>query len=167
MSKGFASSSRLVLLSAGMFACFGALGARLIWLHVIEREELLGTIARTRTQLIPEAARRGDILDARGARLATSRSVIVLGVDPHSLLRKDEKKWPELAALLEMPEAELRRIFTRKYREPPAPPVPAASASAAVAALGINLNVTPGVEPRGGVEAPDEAADEGTADAPA
>jgi cell division protein FtsI/penicillin-binding protein 2 len=166
MSKGFASSSRLVLLSAGMFACFGVLGVRLIWLHVIEREELLGTITKVRTQLIPETARRGDILDARGARLATSRSVIVLGVDPHSLLRKDAKKWPELAALLEMPEADLRRIFTRKFREPSVPPAPAAPASAAVAALGINLNVTPPAEPEGGAEAPDDESEQGHAEAP-
>ena len=96
MSKGFASSYRLVLLGVGLFACFGALGVRLIWLHVIDRETLLGTIAKVRTQLIPETARRGDILDSRGARLATSRSEIVLGVDPHSLVPKDQKKWPEL-----------------------------------------------------------------------
>ncbi len=107
MSKGFASNYRIVLLGAGLLTCFGVLGVRLIRLHVIDRERLLGTIAKVRLQLIPETARRGDILDARGARLATSHSEIILGVDPHSLLPKDRKKWPQLAALLGLTEAEL------------------------------------------------------------
>jgi cell division protein FtsI/penicillin-binding protein 2 len=120
MSKGFASSYRIVLLSTGLLVCFGALGARLVWLHVVNRDELLGTIVRTRHQLTPETARRGDILDARGAKLATSRPVIVLGVDPNYLRPQDEAKWPQLARLIGMPEADLRRIFSTKHRPPTA-----------------------------------------------
>ncbi len=127
MSKGFASSYRIVLLAAGLLISFGALGARLVYLHVINRDELLQSVTKARRQVIVETARRGDILDARGAILATSRSLVVLGVDPSSLRPQDRKKWPQLAALLSMPEDELRRIFTTKFRGP----VMATSASAA------------------------------------
>jgi cell division protein FtsI/penicillin-binding protein 2 len=129
MSKGFGSSYRIVLLATGLLVCFGGLAVRLVWLHVIDRDALLKTITKVRYQVIPEMARRGDILDARGSLLATSRSGRVLGVDPMSLRPQDEKHWPELAALIGMPEAELRRIFLTKYREP-APPTPASAASA-------------------------------------
>jgi cell division protein FtsI/penicillin-binding protein 2 len=148
MSKGFASSYRIVLLGVTLFACFGALGVRLVWLHVIEREVLLRTIARVRPMLIAETARRGDILDARGARLATSRSEIILGVDPHALRPKDAKKWSELAALLELPEAELRQKFTPRYNATvsPAPVValvPVVETAASDAGTSMHFNVTP------------------------
>ena len=122
MSRGFASN-RIALLGVVLFACFSGLGVRLVWLHVVDREAILRPVVRARPMLIPEMARRGDILDSRGARLATSRSEIVLGVDPHSLLPKDRRKWPELAALIGMPEEELREKFTPRYAAP-APEAP-------------------------------------------
>lgn len=116
MSKGFASNYRIVLLGAGLLLCFGGFGARLVWLHVVERDTLLRSITKTRHQLIVEPAQRGNILDTNGAVLATSVSVMILGVDPISLRPQDESKWPQLAAMLQMPEPELRRIFNTKYR---------------------------------------------------
>jgi cell division protein FtsI/penicillin-binding protein 2 len=116
MSKGYASSYRIILLSGGLFVCFGALAVRLVWLHVVNRDELLSTIKGVRRQVIEETAKRGDITDTRGVTLATSRSMRVLGVDPHALRPKDEAKWPQLAQLIGMPEDELRRVFTTKYR---------------------------------------------------
>lgn len=173
MSKGFASNYRIVLLSGALLLCFGGIGARLVWLHVVYRDELVETkadprrdltaqprlqprrqlIAETRRQLIVDKSRRGDIYDARGAVLATSRSVLQLGVDPNPVSEKDEKLqldrfkkdpkqrvkyeaqrrreeqegWPKLAALIGMPEFELRRIMTTKFR-------PSASEKAATAA---------------------------------
>ncbi|MEO6569031.1 MAG: penicillin-binding protein 2 [Opitutaceae bacterium] len=127
MSKGFASSYRIVLLAIGLFACFAGLGTRLVWLHIINREELLKSVAKARQQIIPEEARRGDILDTRGNILATSRSLIVLGIDPTMLRKEDETKWPQLAALIGMPLAELRELLTTNLLMPapaePAPPV--------------------------------------------
>jgi len=129
MSKGFSSSYRIVLLGTGLFLCLGGLGVRLVWLHVVNRDELLGTITKVRHQLIAESARRGDIFDARGAILATSRPASVLVVDPSYLRPQDEPKWPELARLIKVPEAELQRIFTTKFRTPV--PVPAAAVAVA------------------------------------
>lgn len=116
MSKGFASNYRIVLLAVGIFACFAGLGTRLVFVHVIDREKYLDGLERARRQIIVEKARRGDIVDARGNILATSRSLIVLGVDPQSLVAKDEKKWPELAELIGLPLADLTRIFNTKTR---------------------------------------------------
>ena len=116
MSKGFASNYRIILLALGVIGCFCGLGVRLVFLHVIDREELVRVVEKARRQIISQNARRGDIMDARGNILATSRSMIVLGVDPQALRPEDETKWPQLAALLKLPLPELTRIFNTKTR---------------------------------------------------
>jgi len=137
MSKGFTTNYRIALLATLVLAMFAGVEARLVWLHVIDRDELLRSVDEARRQLIVDNARRGDILDTHGALLATSRSVIVLGVDPQFLRREDEAKWPQLAALIGMPESEVERICTTKTRssaavaaasvgQPPPRPAPAA-----------------------------------------
>jgi hypothetical protein len=65
MSKGFASSYRIVLLAAGLLFSFGALGARLVWLHVIDRDKWLQTITKARHQLIVETVRCAVPADRR------------------------------------------------------------------------------------------------------
>ncbi|MCC7017325.1 MAG: hypothetical protein IT564_09010, partial [Rhodospirillales bacterium] len=82
MSKGFASNFRLFLIAAVIGSCLTGVGVRLVFLHVINRAEHLDRIDKVRRQIIVENARRGDIVDANGHLLATSRSLIVLGVDP-------------------------------------------------------------------------------------
>lgn len=121
MSKGFASKTRIVLLAGGLFACFGVLSVRLVFLHVVDREELLRHLQTTRYQILVEPARRGDILDARGAKLATSTQSVVLAVDPHALDARQWRMWPELASLTGIPLEELRQLFIPRYREPAAP----------------------------------------------
>lgn len=116
MSKGFASNYRILLLGAGILGCFGWIGLRLLDLHVFERDRLVSYVDRARRQITIEPAKRGDILDDKGDRLATSRSLIVLGVDPQALVKADEPKWPELARLINVPLPELTRIFNTKTR---------------------------------------------------
>ena len=118
MSKGFASNYRIVILAFGVFACFGGIGARLFFLHVLDREHLVRYVDKARRQVIVENARRGDVLDTRGDVLATSRTLIVLGVDPQMLRPEDEASWPELARLIGMPFEDLKRIFTTRTRAP-------------------------------------------------
>ena len=143
MSKGFASSYRIVLLAAVILVCFTGLGARLVFLHVIDREELISSIDKARHQIIVESARRGDILDAKGNILATSRTVVILGVDPQSLRKEDEKKWPRLAELIGLPLPELTKILLTKSR--PAVPTNASPASspAKPGDLVINFSLPP------------------------
>ncbi len=116
MSKGFTSSYRIALLASLVLSMFAGLEARLVWLHVIDRDELLRSVDEARRQLIVDNARRGDILDSHGALLATSRSIIVLGVDPQFVRPEDSKKYPALAALLGLPVGEVERICSTKTR---------------------------------------------------
>ncbi len=121
MSKGYASNYRIVVLAFCGFAGFGAVATRLVWLHVVERDDLVKTIARTRQVAtpIPEIARRGDIRDARGSVLATSSPRLEVGIDPWSVLPKDEAKWPQLAELLKIPVADIVAATRRRYRDDP------------------------------------------------
>ncbi len=155
MSKGFASNYRILVLATGLFTVFGLLGTRLVWLHVIDRDSLLRNIVKARRQVIVEKARRGDILDANEAILATSHSLLVVGVDPSAIRKagdklreKDEAKWPQLAALLGLPLPQLEKIFTTRFREPapadrPLLPTPAPAASTATVPASLVFNLTP------------------------
>ncbi|MFA5264574.1 MAG: penicillin-binding protein 2 [Opitutaceae bacterium] len=116
MRRGFASNYRIVLLTVVVGLCFAGLAARLVNLHVLDREHLLKMITKARTNIIVENARRGDIRDLRGNILATSKTQVILGVDPQMLRPEDEGKWPQLAELIGVPLADLRRVFTTKTR---------------------------------------------------
>ena len=131
MSKGFASN-RLTLLAIGVLACFTGVGVRLVFLHVVDREELLGYVDKARRQIVVEHARRGTILDAKGNLLATSKSEVTLAVDPWALVeyldsdrndarraRKagDERaKRGQLAGLLGLSVAEVEQAFSPGMR---------------------------------------------------
>jgi len=144
MARGFASNYRIVLLVVTVLAAFVGIGVRLVHLHVIDRERLVTFVDKVRRQIVIEPARRGDILDARGKFLATSRSLISLGVDPQLLRPEDEAKWGELANLLGMPPKELERIFRTKTRlvSPAAPTTPADEEE-----LAIDLDSPGGTQP--------------------
>jgi len=116
MSKGFTTNYRIALLASLVLTMFAGLEVRLVWLHVVDRDELLRSVGEARRQLIVDNARRGDILDVNGALLATSRSIIVLGVDPQSVRSEDHAKLSELATLLGMPLSDLERICATKTR---------------------------------------------------
>ena len=116
MSKGFASSFRLVILASAILLCFGSVGVRLVHLHVLDREQLVSYVDRARKSVFREQARRGDIMDVRGDVLATSRTVIQLGVDPHMLREEDLGQWPQLAQLIGVPLEDLVTVFNHTER---------------------------------------------------
>lgn len=148
MSKGFASSYRIVLLATGLFASFAGLGARLVWIQVTKRDELVRNLVKARVHREDLWARRGDILDSRGNILATSRSLMELGVDPHVLRTEEEAKWPQLAAFIGVPLPELRTLLTTKFRSVTAAiPAPAASPAPAPAGLVINFKLEAAATP--------------------
>jgi cell division protein FtsI (penicillin-binding protein 3) len=145
MSKGFASTSRQLILASLVLASFAGVGARLVWLHVIDRDSLLRFVSQARYKIDPIPGRRGDILDANGAKLATSRSLIILGVDPQVLRKEDEAKWPQLARLIGLTPAELAKIFNTKTRpvvaaKPAAPTEVASANSTAPATFSFNVS---------------------------
>ncbi len=125
MNKGFASNYRIVLLATAISAGFGAIGTRLVDLHVIDRANLIRHVDRVRDTFVVQSARRGDILDVRGDVLATSRTLIVLGIDPEVVRPEDHARFPELARLLNLPLSQLEQAAgkrTRPTRVDPADP---------------------------------------------
>lgn len=123
MSKGFASNYRIVILAFGVLVCFVGIGTRLVFLHVIDRDRLVSYVEKARRQVTIEYARRGDILDSPAPRgkvgndvLATSRTMIVLGLDPQMVRKEDEAKLPRLAEIIRMPLNELMRVVNTKTR---------------------------------------------------
>jgi cell division protein FtsI/penicillin-binding protein 2 len=117
MSKGFASNNRMALLVTGVFLCFGGLGMRLFWLHVVERDELLKYLEQARRSFVVENARRGTIRAANGEPLAVSRTLVDVGLDPHMLRPEDAAHWPDLARLLGIKLADIRTAATRRLPE--------------------------------------------------
>jgi cell division protein FtsI (penicillin-binding protein 3) len=117
MSKGFTSSPRIALLAGAILLSFAGLAVRLVSLHVLDRDVLMKFVVKARRQIIVDNAKRGDIYDAHGRILATSRTQVVLGVDPQAVRAEDEAKWPELARLTGLPLPELRAILTTRTRK--------------------------------------------------
>lgn len=114
MSPAFASSARLGMVCLLVLAGFGGIGARLYTLHVVDADSLAQMAERTRRQIVVQPARRGNIVDAKGQILATTRTQIELGVDPQVLRKEDRGKWPELALLLKLSPRELEELMTRR-----------------------------------------------------
>jgi|UniRef100_UPI00404A2E34 cell division protein FtsI/penicillin-binding protein 2 len=141
MSKGFASNYRIFLLSAGVFVCLAGIGTRLVFLHVIDRGKLLQYIGQVRRQVIVEPARRGVIYDTHQHLLAANQSMYNVGVDPQALRPEDRQKWPELAALVNIPLAKLERLMTTKTRQVRVN-APAGSEKTP-APVGVVFNITP------------------------
>ena len=119
MSKGFASNYRVVLLATGIFLGFGGVAVRLVWLHVIARDELLKYLEQARRSFVVENARRGNIRAAHGELLATSRTLVDVGLDPHMLRLEDEPRWPELARQLGIKLSDIRAAAARRSPEKP------------------------------------------------
>jgi cell division protein FtsI (penicillin-binding protein 3) len=99
--------SRLVLFA--LFAAFLALGARALWLQGMSTQFLQkqGKSRYERTLELP--ATRGRILDRNGQVLASSLPVRAIWGIPEDVLKNPAHKLAELARLLEMSEAELRK----------------------------------------------------------
>ena len=84
MSKGFASNYRIVLIAGLVLLSFAGLGSRLVWLHVIDRAHLLTYVQKARKEIIPQCARRGEVLGFAGLMGAGRSEVMeaVFGLQP-------------------------------------------------------------------------------------
>ena len=121
-TQGFTSNHRITAVVVVICLCFAGVVVRLVDLHVVERDRLLRVISKARFDIIQENARRGDIKDINGKTLATSKTQIILGVDPHALRLEDQKKWAKLAELIQVPLKDLETIFNTKSRKASAAP---------------------------------------------
>ncbi|MES2323137.1 MAG: penicillin-binding protein 2 [Pseudomonadota bacterium] len=99
--------SRVVLFV--LFAAFLALAGRALWLQGMSNEFLQkqGKSRYERTIELP--ATRGKIMDRNGQVLASSLPVKAVWAIPEDVLESPKDKLRQLAALLEMSEAELRK----------------------------------------------------------
>lgn len=98
MCRTYISPWRLGLLAGIVMLAFGVVLVRLSALQVYERSEYVDSATGSRSLMIPEAGRRGDIVDQKGNLLATTRPRIRFGVDPKVYQPSDR---PALAALLQ------------------------------------------------------------------
>jgi cell division protein FtsI (penicillin-binding protein 3) len=99
--------SRVVLFV--LFAAFAALACRAIWLQAWTTEFLQQQGANRYQRTLELPATRGKIMDRNGQVLASSIPVKAVWAIPEDVLKSPPAKLRELARLLDMPEAELRK----------------------------------------------------------
>ena len=115
MKNIFVSSYRFYLVFLTIFLTFCTLGGRLLHLQVWQSERYTKLASNARKNFIQEEARRGDIVDRKGSLLATTRSVVVLGVDPHSFKVQDIPKLSRLANLLDVDVGFVEESVSKKF----------------------------------------------------
>ncbi|MFT3813245.1 MAG: penicillin-binding protein 2 [Acidovorax sp.] len=83
-SEADASRFRLRVLAVALvvFAAFGLLVARLLYLQVVRHEDLAEQAESNRTAVVPIVPNRGQILDRNGVVLATNYSAYTLEITP-------------------------------------------------------------------------------------
>ena len=79
------------------------MGGRLVYLQVFKANDFSGFAQGARKNVVTLKARRGDIVDSKGNLMATTRSVVNVGLDPHSIEKEDEVKFNALSGLLNLP----------------------------------------------------------------
>ena len=107
MKNLFISPVRFYLTFFAVFFAFCSLGGRLVYLQVFKADDYTELANQARKNFIEIKARRGDIVDSKGNLLATTRSVVEVGIDPHSVEEEDWGKFDRLAVLLGMNSAEI------------------------------------------------------------
>ena len=116
MRSLFVSKFRYYIVFLSVCFAFCSLGGRLIWLQVIESDRFTSVAKIARKNFVSIKARRGDIVDSKGNLLATTRSVVEVGLDPHSLVVEDQVKWKTLATYLGLPLQEIQKAAAKKTR---------------------------------------------------
>jgi cell division protein FtsI (penicillin-binding protein 3) len=99
--------SRVVLFA--LFAAFATLAVRAVWLQGVSTRFLQQQGASRYERTIELPATRGKIFDRNGQVLASSLPVKAVWAIPDDVLQAPPEKLRELARLLDMPEAELRK----------------------------------------------------------
>ena len=116
MKSVFVSSFRFYLVLFLVCFAFCSLGVRLVHLQVFKADEYSVIANSARGNFVTLKARRGDIVDRKGNLLATTRSVVEVGMDPHSVRVEDRIKFPELGRLLNVPLVVLNEAANKLTR---------------------------------------------------
>jgi cell division protein FtsI/penicillin-binding protein 2 len=110
----FVSKFRYYLVFFGVVLAFCSVGGRLIWLQVWNADKYAEIASNARKKFQVIKARRGDVVDSKGNLLATTRSVVDVGLDPHVLVEEDKLKWDTLCAYLDLTSTELQAAASLK-----------------------------------------------------
>ena len=116
MKSIFVSPFRFYLVFASIIFAFSFLGGRLYYLQIYNSDKYSQFANGARKNFISIDARRGDIVDKKGNLLASTRSVVTVGLDPHSVSADESWKYPELAKLLGIPLEEIESAVSKKIR---------------------------------------------------
>lgn len=116
MKSHFISPFRFYLIFFSVSFAFCSLGGRLVYLQLFKAEDFSELASGARKNFIEVKARRGDIVDAKGNLLATTRSVVEVGVDPHSVEKDDWSQFGQLANLLGLSQAEIESAASKLTR---------------------------------------------------
>ena len=114
MKTLFVSKFRYYLVFFGVVFAFCSVGGRLIWLQVWNADKYAEIASNARKKFQVIKARRGDVVDSKGNLLATTRSVVDVGLDPHVLVEEDKLKWDTLCAYLDLTPTELQAAANLK-----------------------------------------------------
>jgi cell division protein FtsI/penicillin-binding protein 2 len=117
MKSIFISPFRFYLVFFAVSITFCSLGGRLVYLQVFKANDFAEFAQGARKNFVTLKARRGDIVDRKGNLLATTRSVVNVGMDPHSIEEEDFSKFAELSQLLEIPVSEIEEAASNKIRK--------------------------------------------------
>ncbi len=119
MRPPYIGAFRYGLILTAIFLGFAGVFARLLHLQVLDPEHYVQYAEESRGRYDRLVAPRGPIVDRAGNLLASTQTVIELGVDPQSLVREDFTKIPELAEILDLPESRIREAFEKRERRNP------------------------------------------------
>lgn len=119
------SRVRTSIVGVVVLALFGALFARLWYLQVAASTEYAAAAQRNAVREITEPPIRGRILDAKGRVLARNRIANVITIDRKTSKHDQSRDVAQLAVLLNVPEATLRKKLDDP-RVSPYTPVPVA-----------------------------------------
>ncbi len=117
MKNVFISPFRFYLVFFAVTITFCSLGGRLVYLQVFKSHDFSKFAQGARKNVVTLKARRGDIVDRKGNLMATTRSVVNVGVDPHSIQDEDLPKFQILAELLKLPSEDIHEAVATKIRK--------------------------------------------------
>ena len=113
MKSYFISPFRFYFIFFAVSFAFCSLGGRLVYLQLFKAADYSELANGARKNFIEVKARRGDIVDSKGNLLATTRSMVEVGIDPQSVDEEDWLKFRQLATLLELPVEEIEQAANR------------------------------------------------------
>ena len=116
MKSIFISPIRFYLVFVSIIFAFSFIGVRLYFLQVLKSEKYTEFAQGARKNFISVESRRGDIVDKKGNLLATTRSVVTVGMDPYTIDEEEDWKYPDLAKLLDIPVEKINRAAALKIR---------------------------------------------------